>query len=38
MVLTARRTEPVTILQRERSLRPDLVLEGLAVLARHDES
>ena len=26
MVLTARRTEPVTILQRERSLRPDLVL------------
>ena len=26
MVLTARRTEPVTLLQRERSLRPDLVL------------
>lgn len=26
MVLTARRTEPVTILQRERSLRPDLML------------
>lgn len=26
MVLTARRTEPVTLLQRERSLRPDLIL------------
>ncbi len=26
MVLAARRTEPVTLLQRERSLRPDLVL------------
>lgn len=26
MVLTARRTEPITLLQRERSLRPDLVL------------
>ena len=26
MVLTARRTEPVTLLQRERALRPDLVL------------
>lgn len=26
MVLSARRTEPVTILQRERALRPDLVL------------
>jgi rod shape determining protein RodA len=26
MVLTARRTEPVTLLQRERSLRPDIVL------------
>ena len=26
MALTARRTEPVTILQRERSLRPDLFL------------
>jgi rod shape determining protein RodA len=26
MVLTARRTEPVTLLQRERALRPDLIL------------
>lgn len=26
MVLTARRTEPVTLLQRERALRPDLLL------------
>ena len=26
MVLTARRTEPVTLLQRERALRPDVVL------------
>jgi rod shape determining protein RodA len=26
MALTARRTEPVTLLQRERSLRPDIVL------------
>ena len=26
MVLTARRTEPVTLLQRERALRPDLML------------
>jgi rod shape determining protein RodA len=26
MTLTARRTEPVTLLQRERSLRPDIVL------------
>ena len=26
MVLAARRTEPVTLLQRERTLRPDLVL------------
>ena len=35
MVLTTRRTEPVTILQRERSLRPDLflVLPYLALAA-----
>ena len=36
MALTARRTEPITILQRERSLRPDLFLVlpylGLAAL------